>query len=95
MKANIDLELEIETWGNVDFKNQLTQAIGHTVQFANGCWLDLRKFDHILCGSTPYGRDWFCNANSQWQTTVIAWIGYWNTNRDEAGNIITPDQYAL
>lgn len=57
------------------------------VEFQNGCWLSLVAEDGAYWGTTPYGTDWACNADTSAPLAIRAWVQYWNEARDESGDL--------
>lgn len=58
------------------------------VEFHNGCWLALPAQGNAYWGTTPYGTDWSCNADTSAPGIIASWIHFWNETRDEAGGLI-------
>lgn len=83
---------EVQTEGNVLLRKQIEESKGRFVTFSNGCWLSLRSEDGHICGTNPYGQDWFCNAVDGWEDSVLRWLSYWDSSRDETGSRLKPIQ---
>ncbi|POP52626.1 hypothetical protein C0068_11145 [Zhongshania marina] len=56
---------EIQSEGKVQLRCQIKESKGFSVNFSNGCWLDLRSEDGHLSRTNSYGENWFCNADDR------------------------------
>lgn len=66
----------------------LSAAMGHHVEFPNGCCLTLKAVDGLYWGTNPYGNDWACNASPDFPEKVAGWLEYWDAPRDESGLLL-------
>lgn len=67
---------------------RLPECIGHYIRFSNGCQLSLEESGGMFEGADPYGKPWMCQAEHDYIARVIAWLDFWNEDRDERGQLI-------
>ncbi|MGE6114327.1 hypothetical protein ACLHZ0_21440 [Aeromonas salmonicida] len=66
----------------------LSAAMGHPVEFSNGCSLTLEAVDGLYWGTNPYGNDWACNARPDFSENVAGWLEFWDAPRGESGVLL-------
>lgn len=66
----------------------ITDNLGNSLQFSNGCLLDLTDDNGILWGETPYGQNWGCRFDDEYIVRIISWIYFWDQPRIETGELI-------
>lgn len=80
---------------NIDLNTQdkhivkkIKNSVGQTIEFSNGCWLNMVEDNGVFWGVTPYGQDWCCNVDINFVDVVFKWVLYWNEPRSENGQLL-------
>jgi hypothetical protein len=82
------MKVSVHKTDRLEITKIIKNNIGNSLEFSNGCYIDLKETSGFYFGETPYGVTWCCDPDKDFITKIILWLDYWNTPRDENGDTI-------